>query len=80
MVKKDGHLSGDELMILIDDGDALQSLSPWCAAALASRTARESTRSRVPDEMASNRVEVSQKRLYRRATNLSMKFVDLLMD
>lgn len=28
MVKRDGRLLGDELMILIDDGDALQSPSP----------------------------------------------------
>jgi len=33
MVERDGHLSGDESMILIVDGDALQSPSPWCAAA-----------------------------------------------
>jgi hypothetical protein len=80
MVKREGHLSGDELMILTDSGDALQFPSPWCAVALASRTPRESTGSRVPDEMASNGVDLSQKRLYRRATNLWMKFVDLLMD
>jgi hypothetical protein len=59
MVKRDGHLSGDELMIFIDDGDALQSPSPWCAAALTSRTPRESTVSRVPDEIVSNGVEPS---------------------
>ena len=80
MVKKDRHLSGDEMMILIDNCDALQSLSLWCAAALASRIARQSTGSRVPDEMASNRVELSQKRPCRRATNFRLKFVDLLMD
>lgn len=80
MVNRDGCLSGDELMILIDDGDALQSPSPWCAAALASRTPRESIESRVPDEIASNGVELSQKRSCRRATNLWMKFVDLVMD
>jgi hypothetical protein len=80
MVKRDGHLLGDELMILIDDGDALRSPSQWCVEALASRTSRQSTVSRVPDDIASNGVALSQMRPYRRATNLWMKFVDLVMD
>jgi hypothetical protein len=67
-------------MILIDNCDDLKYPSQWCAAALANRTPRESTESRVPEEMASNGVEQSQKRSYRRATNLWMKFVDLMMD
>ncbi len=62
IVKRDEHLVGDKLMVFIDDSDDLKSPSQWCVAALANRTQRESTESRVPDEMASGGVELSQRR------------------
>jgi hypothetical protein len=62
MIKRDGHLMEDKLMVLIENGDDFKSPSPWCAAALTNRTPREQVESRVPDEMALNGVERSQMR------------------
>lgn len=55
-------------------------LTVVCGSLGENRTSRQSIQSRVPDGMASKGVDLVQEESYRRATNLWMKSVDLVMD